>query len=109
MKKIIFALSLFCFLTAGVISATEIQHTKVSAMETTFVLADDNASIFAYTDGDDEKDKKKKSSKGDAKDSCKEKKSCCSKSKSSGVSSKSCATKKSCGTKKSETNDKGDK
>jgi len=104
MKKAILALSLVFFLSAGIITASKIQYGKASLTETAFVMANDDASVFAYTDGDDEKDKKKKAKEGDAK---KDGKKCCSETKS-GSSDAKCATssKKCCDTKKSCDKDK---
>ncbi len=95
MKKVVLALSLVFFLSAGMISAADFQ--SANTVDYSVVMADDDATVNAFVDGDDEKDKKKK----------KKNSKCCSKkgadSKKCTTSSKKCATssKKCCDTKKS--------
>jgi hypothetical protein len=107
MKKILVAISLFLFLSAGMVSA--INFRSATTVDYSVVMADDDASINTVFDGDDEKDKKKKkcnTTKG---------KKCCSKTgknaKCSGASKKCCDTKKSCDKSKTatEVKDKDDK
>lgn len=94
MKKVLVAISLVFFLSAGMISAANFQ--SATTVDYSVVMADDDASVNAFVDGDDEKDKKKKK---DAK--------CCSKtgdSKKCATSSKKCCdTKKSCDKSKTST------
>jgi hypothetical protein len=90
MKKVLIALSLVFFLSAGMVSAADFQ--SASVVDYSIVMADDDATVNSFVDGDDEKDKKKKKSK-DAK--------CCDKgadAKCATATKKCCDTKKSCGT-----------
>ncbi len=88
MKKVLIAFSLVFFLSAGMISAANFQ--SLTTVDYSVVMADDDATVNSFVDGDDEKDKKKK--KKDAK--------CCSKKgadkKCATSSKKCCDTKKSC-------------
>ena len=95
MKKVVLALSLVFFLSAGVLTASNFQ--SANTVDYSIVMADDDASMNTFFDGDDEKDKKKK--KGTATKDGK----CCSKkgtshkdAKCTGASKKCCDTKKSC-------------
>ena len=89
MKEILVSISLVFFLSAGMLSASSFQ--SATTVDYSIVIADDDASVNAFVDGDDEKDKKKKKDK-DAK--------CCDKkgadAKCAGASKKCCDTKKSC-------------
>ncbi len=71
MKKVLVAISLVFFLSAGMVSAMDFQ--SAATVDYSVVMADDDATVNAFVDGDDEKDKKKK------KDSkcCDSKKSSC--------------------------------
>jgi hypothetical protein len=91
MKKVLVAFSLVFFLSAGMISAADFQSSTTVdyTIDYSVVMADDDATVNAFVDGDDEKDKKKKSK--DAK--------CCDKGKDAKCASsakKCCDTKKSC-------------
>jgi len=99
MKKVLVALSLVFFLSAGMVSAANFQSANVN--DIAVVMVDDDATVNAFVDGDDEKDKNKKKSK-DGKCCDKSKKSSC-KSKSSHGSKKCCDTKKSCDKSKTST------
>jgi hypothetical protein len=88
MKKILVAISLVFFLSAGMVSAADFQ--SATNVDYSVVMADDDASVsVVLPDGDDEKDKKKNK---DAK--CCDKKS--ADAKCAGASKKCCDTKKSC-------------
>jgi len=89
MKKVLLALSLIFFMSAGIVSAADYQ--SATTVDYSIVMADDDASVNAFVDGDDEKDKKKKKKDG----KCCDKKSSC-KSKCSSSAKKCCDTKKSC-------------